>query len=137
MRKAETVIYVRKVGDCSIVEPQYCRNMPFDRFAFKVDEIADQAYLNEATAGLGLPQECELPSEGGNGEDDCVRILRDELGGCAERKLLNSKLTASLGITSNYARVKVHRAIERGLIKADANDVVTLALMDNQNSLIS
>ena len=36
MRKAETVIFVHRAGEMSIVEPQYCRNMPFDRFAFAV-----------------------------------------------------------------------------------------------------
>lgn len=137
MRKAETVMFVHKVGECSIVEPQYCRNMPFERFAFRVVEITDEAYQCEATAGLGLPLECELPSENNNGEDECVRILRDELGGVAERKLLNSKLTSQLGITAGYARVKVHRAIERGLIKVDDNEVVTLAGSANQPPLIS
>ena len=39
-RKAETVLYVRKVGDVSVVEPQFCRNEPFERFAFKVNDQA-------------------------------------------------------------------------------------------------
>lgn len=126
MRKAETVIFVHKVGERSIVEPQYCRNMPFERFAFSVEEIPDAEQISPACVGLGLPYECELPSESEAQEDDCVRILRDELGGTAERKLLNSKLSSVLGITSGYARVKVHRAIERGLINLIDGDVVCL-----------
>ena len=32
-RKAETVIFVHRNGECSVVEPQFCRNEPFERFA--------------------------------------------------------------------------------------------------------
>ena len=35
-RKAESVIFVHRVGECSIVEPQFCRNEPFERFAFTI-----------------------------------------------------------------------------------------------------
>ncbi len=52
-------------------------------------------------------------------EDDCVRILRDEFGGCAERKLLCSKVEEVLGVTANYANVKISRAIEKGLLNYD------------------
>ena len=121
MRKAESVIFVHKVGECSVVEPQYCRNMPFDRFAFTVEEIPDAELHGEPCVGLGIPVECELPSEKGQKSNDCVEVLQ-ELGGSAERKLLTSKLSEKLGVTVNYARVKISRAIERGLIYADEND---------------
>ena len=32
-RKAETVIFVHRNGESSVVEPQFCRNEPFERFA--------------------------------------------------------------------------------------------------------
>ena len=127
MRKAETVLFVHKAGELSIVEPQYCRNAPFDRFAFTVEEIPDAELHGEPCVGLGIPVECEVPNEQSGREDECVRILRDELGGCAERKLLNSKVAQKLGITDVGARVKVHRALSRGVLRQDSDGVVTIA----------
>lgn len=127
MRKAESVIFVHRVGEVSLVEPQYCRNMPFERFAFRVEELEDAIDHGEQCVGLGLPVECDLPSESAEKEDECVRILRDELGGVAERKLLNAKLVDMLGVTQNYARVKVSRAIERGVLKMIDDNCVSVA----------
>ena len=124
MRKAETVIFVHRVGEVSLVEPQYCRNMPFERFAFRVEEMDDAHIYGEQCVGLGVPVECEMPDESEQSkEDDCVRILRDELGGMAERKLLTNKMVERLGITLNNARVKVNRAIERGTVHLMGNCV--------------
>jgi hypothetical protein len=127
MRKAETVLFVHRVGDISLVEPQYCRNMPFERFAFCVDEVLNAEERGEQCVGLGVPVECDLPSEGNSREDDCVRILRDEFGGMAKRKLLCSKLEQVLGVSATYSRVKVHRAIERGLLRLGEENVVSIA----------
>ena len=127
MRKAETVLFVHRVGDISLVEPQYCRNMPFERFAFCVDEVLNAEERSEQCVGLGVPVECDLPSEGNSREDDCVRILRDEFGGMAERKLLCSKLEQVLGVSATYSRVKVHRAIDRGLLRLSEENVVSIA----------
>lgn len=127
MRKAETVLFVHRVGDISLVEPQYCRNMPFERFAFCVDEVLNAEERGEQCVGLGVPVECDLPSEGNSREDDCVRILRDEFGGMAERKLLISKLEQALDINHGYAKVKVTRAIKSGSVKLLDNDVVKIA----------
>ena len=127
MRKAETVLFVHRVGEISIVEPQYCRNMPFERFAFCVDEAINAEQIGPQAVGLGLPVECDLPSEATSKEDDCVRILRDELGGVAERKLLTTKVEQMLGVTYGYARVKVHRAIDRGLLRMMDDNIVGLA----------
>ena len=128
MRKAESVVFVHKVGECSVVEPQYCRNVPFERFAFTVEEIPDAELHGEPCVGLGIPTECELPNQQSEHEDECVRILRDDFGGAAERKLLCSKVAQKLGITDSGARVKVHRALNRGVIRADSNGVITLSL---------
>lgn len=126
MRKAETVIFVHRTGEKSVVEPQYCRNEPFERFAFQVVNASDELCRKYPRAqGLGLPEECELPKTEADKEDDCVRILREEFGGCAERKLLCYKLEEKLGITINYAKVKVLRAIERGCILCE-DSVVSL-----------
>lgn len=120
MRKAETVIFVHRTGEQSVVEPQYCRNQPFERFAFQVVNASEEVCAKWPRAeGLGLPEECELPAVSADKEDDCVRILRDEFGGCAERKLLCSKLVDALGVTPSYSRTKVARAIERGVISCN------------------
>ena len=127
MRKAETVLFVHRVGEMSLVEPQYCRNMPFERFAFRVEEVLHAEERGEQCVGLGVPVECDMPNENGNKEDDCVRILRDELGGMTERKLLISKLEQVLGITHGYAKVKVTRAIKCGVVRLLDDDVVKCA----------
>ena len=127
MRKAETVIFVHRAGEMSIVEPQYCRNMPFDRFAFAVENLPEVEQQSPACVGLGLPIECEVPNEQSEREDDCVRILRDDLGGCAERKLLCSMVAQKMGYTEVYSRVKVSRAIQRGLLHESSDKTVTVA----------
>ncbi|MBQ5930738.1 MAG: AAA family ATPase [Tidjanibacter sp.] len=127
MRKAETVIFVHRAGEMSIVEPQYCRNMPFDRFAFAVENLPEVEQQSPACVGLGLPIECEVPNEQSEREDDCVRILRDDLGGCAERKLLCSMVAQKMGYTEVYSRVKVSRAIQRGLLHESSGKTVTVA----------
>ena len=126
MRKAETVMFVHKTGEMSIVEPQHCRNEEFTRFAFRVEEVEDAEFRGEPCVGLGIPVECDLPTERERAEDDCVRILRDCFGGSAERKLLCKKLEDVLGVTPSYARTKVCRAIERGLI-IDHDKTITIA----------
>ena len=126
MRKAETVIFVHKTGETSIVEPQYCRNLPFERFAFKIEEIEDAEFMDPACVGLGIPVECELPGSNNTKEDDCVRILREEFGGVADKRLLQSKLMDMLGVTQSYARVKIFRAIEKSFLRDD-NGIVSIA----------
>ncbi|MBR5863432.1 MAG: AAA family ATPase [Alistipes sp.] len=126
MRKAETVIYVHKAGEVSFVEPQFCRNMPFERFAFRVEEAEDAEFLDPAVVGLGVPVECD-PSEieETKREDDCVRVLREHFGGVAEKQLLANRMVDSLGITLNNARVKIHRAVASGLLR-DRDHIITL-----------
>lgn len=124
MRKAETVMFVHKVDDVSIVEPQYCRNRPFERFAFRIEELSTDKYCEDISVGLGIPCECELPVEMPSNESDCVRILREEFGGAVERKLLCHKMESVLGITQSYASMKIMRAIERGQLRSDGKVVM-------------
>ena len=105
-RKVETMIYVRKVGERSVVEPQYCRNEEFAPFAFHVTEE-------------GLPEECDMPNEREEREDEeniCVRLLRENYPNGVERKVLVTKLVDSYDINRAHARVKVSRAIVKGLL---------------------
>lgn len=100
-RKAETVLYVHKVGERSVVEPQFCRNEPFERFAFCVENRIDE----------GIPVPCELPVE--QSGEELPRLVMELYGGAVERSVLTNKLCEQ-GITENHARVKISRAIKRG-----------------------
>ena len=103
-RKAETVIYVHKVGEKSLVEPQFCRNEPFDRFAFRVDEE-------------GLPVVCDLPEESSSAGGEVTRILRDYYGGAVERTVLTDRVAELCSIDRHTATMRISRAIKRGLLE--------------------
>ena len=105
-RKVETMIYVRKVGERSVVEPQYCRNEEFAPFAFHITE-------------QGLPEECEMPSDTSEGRQDenvCVKIMREGYPNGIERKVMVTKLVEEYDINRAHARVKVSRAIAKNII---------------------
>ena len=105
-RKVETMIYVRKVGERSVVEPQYCRNEEFAPFAFHITEE-------------GLPEECDMPNDAeveSNEENVCVRIIRESYPNGVERKVLTTKLVDAYDMNRAYARVKIARAIAKGLL---------------------
>ena len=108
-RKAETVIFVHRNGECSVVEPQFCRNEPFERFAFAVNEE-------------GIPEICDIPQ---SGEIDINRrivdILATEYGGVIERVTLWKKLVEALGLNAPTAKMRVKRLIDKGLLAADGN----------------
>lgn len=97
-RKAETVFYVHRVGQVSVVEPQFCRNEPFERFAFRVGDDA-------------LPVLCDLPSQ--SGEHPLVKLLRDEFGGGVERAVFIRRVAETEGITPTAAKVRVTWALKR------------------------
>ena len=100
-RKAETVIYVHKVGERSIVEPQFCRNEPFERFAFMVGEE-------------GIPILAELPEEGSQEGDRMLQLIRTEYGGVVERSVLAHKLREVLGLGRTAALMRIARALRSG-----------------------
>ena len=107
-RKAETVLFVHKVGDCSVVEPQFCRNEEFEPFAFTIDDE-------------GLPTLTDLPSMQSEQEDDCVAVMRDYFPNGVERKVLTNKLIEVYDIPPGTARSKISRAVNRGVLRASHN----------------
>ena len=111
-RKAETVIFVHKVGECSVVEPQFCRNEEFEPFAFIIDEE-------------GLPAECDLPKESSGSTNECVRIMEEYYPNGIERLVLLDRLQSDLGLSYSSAQVKVSRAIRSGLLRNE-NKVILL-----------
>ena len=112
-RKAESVIYVHRNGACSVVEPQFCRNEPFERFAFHVSEE-------------GIPEICDIPqSESLSINDRIIDILNSEYGGVVERVTLRNKIVEVLGLNADTAKMRIKRLIDRGLLEVDANFVRT------------
>ena len=101
-RKAETVIFVHKVGECSVAEPQFCRNEEFKPFAFIIDEE-------------GLPTECELPKESPDGRNDCVSIMQSCYPNGIERAVLVSKME-EMGMSYIAAQSRISRALSAGKI---------------------
>ena len=103
-RKAESVLYVHRNGDCSVVEPQFCRNEPFERFAFTISED-------------GIPELCEVPNSEGLGINDrIVALLNEAYGGCVERVTLSNKIQESMGMTRHTALMRIRRLVTRGVL---------------------
>ena len=103
-RKAETVLFVHRVGDVSVVEPQFCRNEPFERFAFSINEE-------------GIPEVCDLPGEEhNNNRHPAVALLEDTFGGAIERVTLVNKLIETQGLNKSTAQMQVNRLIKKGAL---------------------
>ena len=111
-RKSEAVLFVHRVGECTIVEPQFCRNEPFERFAFTVSEE-------------GIPRLAEIPAQTEE-RNQVLRVLEEAFGGSIERITLVNKLVDSLGIEKHTAQMRVKRLIDRGMLRLH-DGVVSLA----------
>ena len=108
-RKAETVIFVHRNGDCSVVEPQFCRNEPFERFAFCVSEE-------------GIPEICDIPQSESSGVNDrIVEILREQFGGVVERTTLRNKIMEVLSLNRTTALMRIKRLCISGMLVEDGN----------------
>ena len=108
-RKAETVIFVHRAGDVSIVEPQFCRNEPFERFAFRVNEE-------------GIPEVCDMPQQQGE-RHEVVALLEDMYGGAIERTTLINKVMELRRVGQRAAQKIVRSCVDRGLLCFDGNVV--------------
>ena len=108
-RKAETVIFVHRAGDVSIVEPQFCRNEPFERFAFRVNEE-------------GIPEVCDMPQQQGE-RHEVVALLEDMYGGTIERTTLINKVMELRHVGQRAAQKIVRSCVDRGLLCFDGNVV--------------
>ena len=124
-RKAETVLFVHRVGDVSVVEPQFCRNEPFERFAFSISEE-------------GIPEVCDLPmSDSGTERHPAVALLEDTFGGAIERATLVNKLVETHGFNKSTAAMQVLRLIKRGVLKSDGKIVSVAEITKSQNHTIT
>ena len=109
-RKAETVLFVHRVGETSVVEPQFCRNEPFERFAFTINEE-------------GIPEICDLPNERSDERHPAVALVEDTFGGAIERATLVNKLIETQGINRTTSAMQVARLIKRGELILDGKIV--------------
>lgn len=109
-RKAETVLFVHRVCDRSLVEPQFCRNEPFERFAFRIDDEA-------------LPVAAPLPAEesGASSVGECLRLVRDEYGGAIERRVLLQRMQQD-GASPSCALMRLRRALQRGELRLSEDE---------------
>ena len=124
-RKAETVLFVHRVGDVSVVEPQFCRNEPFERFAFTISEE-------------GIPEVCDLPTSDNSTErHPAVALLEDTFGGAIERATLVNKLVETHGFNKSTAAMQVLRLIKRGVLKSDGKIVSVAEITKSQNHTIT
>ncbi len=124
-RKAETVLFVHRVGETSVVEPQFCRNEPFERFAFCINDA-------------GIPEVCPLPMEGGTSErHPAIALLEDEYGGAIERTTLIRKLTETQHLKQSTAAMQVQRLIGRGSLVANGRMVQLPEITKSQNNKIT
>ena len=117
-RKAESVVYVHKVDDVSIVEPQFCRNEPFESFAFRVDNN-------------GIPRLCDLPVQNAESSNEVCQVLATYFGGSAERKVLNYKMIELYKLNKDTARMRIRRAIDNGLVIRSGN-IISLPTIPQQ-----
>lgn len=108
-RKAETVIFVHRAGDVSIVEPQFCRNEPFERFAFRVN-------------AEGIPEVCDVPKPQEE-RHEVVALLEDMYGGAIERTTLINKVMELRRVGQRAAQKIVRSCVDRGLLCFDGGIV--------------
>ena len=122
-RKAESVMFVHRVGDASVVEPQFCRNEPFERFAFNISES-------------GIPELCEIP---GMCEErhPVVALLEDVYGGAIERVTLVHKLIDTHNLNANTAQMQVNRLIKRGVLTLEDKIVKSPKVTESQSHRVT
>ena len=111
-RKAESVLFVHRVGEKSIVEPQFCRTEPFERFAFEIN-------------AEGIPEIVDVPTMEEGTRNEVVAMVEDMFGGAIERTTLANKLIEAKGLKRCTAQMQIKRAIDRGLLETKGNLVVS------------
>ncbi len=108
-RKAETVLYVHRVGEISVVEPQFCRNEAFDRFAFRIN-------------GEGIPVEAPIPSFAEVQSDQRIGEVIEELqnlGGSASREVLIERLTKRTENSRRAISMRLLRLLRDGRLEIE------------------
>lgn len=103
LRKSETVMLVKASGSVSVVTPQYCRNEPFAKFAFAIDDRG----IPELCGVPGVSEEAQRPEEG-------LFATLLEPGRLYAHSELVELLMAHAQLKEGSAKSKIWRAVKRG-----------------------
>jgi len=107
INKSETVLSVTNNGDTSTVEPVYTRNMPFDAFAFRINDDA-------------LPEYCDTPIKSAKVEK--IRNVFEAIfsdGITLSYSDLRSKVMETENIKISAAQIRISDAVSFGIIIKD------------------
>ena len=98
------MISVEIDGDTSMVSPKYCRNLPFEKFWFKINDE-------------GLPEYCE-PNLKPKNEDKLKGLFNELLPPTVTLAYadLRSKVMRNCDIKDKTAEKKIKQAFEQGII---------------------
>lgn len=104
-RKSETVLLVSKSDNITTVSPQFCRNIEFNRFAFRIDES-------------GLPISTEYIKNPKDSNRDLFEQIfsgRDSL----IHKELGELVMKEASIQISYANERIRNALRSGIIQLE------------------
>ncbi|MFZ4414702.1 MAG: hypothetical protein ACOYOV_16580 [Bacteroidales bacterium] len=111
-RKAECVLLVTKSDEITTVSPQFCRNLEFKKFNFRIDNN-------------GLPVGCDYTPT----PDDNNRILYESIFMTVEKitySKLKDEVKRRLNIRDTAAESRIRKGLEAEIIMKDNNSVYTL-----------
>lgn len=111
-RKAECVLLVTKSDEITTVSPQFCRNLEFKKFNFRIDNN-------------GLPVGCDYTPT----PDDNNRILYESIFMTVEKMTyskLKDEVKRRLNIRDTAAESRIRKGLEAEIIMKDNNSVYTL-----------
>jgi hypothetical protein len=111
-RKAECVLLVTKSDEITTVSPQFCRNLEFKKFNFRIDNN-------------GLPVGCDYTPT----PDDNNRILYESIFMTVEKMTyskLKDEVKRRLNIRDTAAESRIRKGLEAEIIMKDNNSVYKL-----------
>lgn len=102
--KSETVVGVSLEDDVSCVSPKYCRNIPFEKFYFQINEN-------------GLPEYCE-PRMKPKNTDKLAELFNEVMsfGNTYTRSDLINKIMPVANVKFDMAKKKIKKAIDDNII---------------------
>lgn len=111
-RKAESVLLVTKSEEVTTVSPQFCRNLEFNKFSFRIDE-------------KGLPVSCDYtPSP-----EDSNRILFESIFMSVPKlsyKQLKEEVQRRMNIRETAAKSRLQKGLEADILKKDSDSNYSL-----------
>lgn len=116
-RKSESVLLVTKSDDVSTVSPQFCRNLEFSKFSFKVN-----------SNGLPVPCEYTLSNE------DSLQILFETIfmsSPVLSYADLKKEIMTKKTIQSTAAENWIRKGKEKGILTKDVNSFYSLKINED------